>query len=169
MYGVFKDPVLFGKLEADFHQYYNISIGDLFDPRSTLTVRKIHSLTTNLPSNSRLAQHVGNDAFSIDQHLAATTIDVLRDIAFQTSITASAMAGKGYKKVLKDRPKPMERPTIIPKPKEKKHFITGRELRAMMQQRVQIIAHTDACIKSKVNGPGELNCSCPPESAKEGE
>lgn len=102
-------------MEADLRQYYNVDIRDLFDKKSNVTARLVCDLISQLPDTSRFAKLASDDAFDINQHLLASIVDALSQVAFQASISAAAQAGKDYKKVSKKAPKPMERPTVKPK------------------------------------------------------
>lgn len=102
-------------MEADLRQYYNVDIRDLFDKKSKVTARLICDLIYQLPDTSRFAKLTTDDAFDINQHLLASIVDVLSQVAFQASISAAAQAGKEYKKISKKAPKPMDRPSVKPK------------------------------------------------------
>lgn len=159
------------KVEADFLQYYGTDIRLLFGEDPMITPRWCSDMLYQLPYESRFMKAVTKteDQFTLDQHLLANLQDALDQIRFETSVSAMAAAGKEYQKVAKKRPKPMERPGTKKPEKKKPRFITGRELKERMGQRIatgptgKSIHHTPECIKSKVNeNRGErLNCSCP--------
>jgi hypothetical protein len=65
-----------------------------------------------LPSSSRLAKEIRNDPLSSEEHLLLTIVDILTTVAYQTSISAAGAAGDEYRRIMKDAPKPIERPTI---------------------------------------------------------
>lgn len=155
------------KLEADFTQYYNSDLRDLFKPDSPMTVRWVVDHMEMLPDGSRIHKHLTNDAFDVDQHILASIYDALNQLTYQASISASAAAGKEYKKLVKGAPKPIERPTVFEKPKQKKKFARVSEIKKLLETRKRVIIHTEACIKSGVNkGGGDIRCGCPVEPAK---
>lgn len=162
-----KDPGLFGKLEADFLEYYNIDILDLYRDDTALSIRRAVSLYALLPVDSRTIKDIRNEVLSIDQNLTLSVLELLSSVSYQTSIVASGTVDKkSYKEAMKNAPKRIERPTLREKPKEKKKFLSGRELMGMKvgERTKTVIAHTEMCVKSRINeGGGKLQCNCPPE------
>src|SRR5678810_120261 len=97
---------------ADLREYYQLDIKDLFRDESPVTPRDVSILLLELPVDSRVKRWLSKSQgeFSTDQHLMATIIDILNDVAFHSSITAAGTIGKEYRKVVKKRPKPIQRP-----------------------------------------------------------
>jgi hypothetical protein len=167
VYGVFRDPVLLTRLEADFLQFYGIDLHDLYRPEASLTVRRVADLIDQLPEESRLVKYITDDPWNTNQHLLANVADAMNQVWFYSRVSAaSQMKSSDAKKVFQSAPKLMERPSMKPKPKPKPQFLSGRQLKEALGQAQQkrVIAHAAACIASKVNKQGELNCSCPPIS-----
>lgn len=165
MYGILEDPVLLTRLEADFLQFYGIDLHDLFREDSSLTVRRVADLIDQLPTESRTVKHIIDDPWGTDQHLLANIADAMNQVWFFSRVSAaSQMKKEDARKVFAQAPKLMERPSVKPKEKPKPVFLSGRQLKEILgqAQQTKVIAHTAACIASKVNQPGELNCSCPP-------
>lgn len=158
------EPELAEKIEADLRQYYNINLSDVFRPGSGVTLRHVLNLVEQLPGESRFMKHVRDDGFAMEEHLLASMLDTLVQIQYQTSIAAAVGAQKEYSKLMRKAPKPLERPTIKPKPKKKYKFLSTRELIDYMNgaKTKKKIAHTPECVASGVNKGGQvINCACP--------
>lgn len=111
-----------------------------------------------LPEDSLLKSYLRNDPLTSDQKLYISILESLHQIAFETRIGAMAGAGKSYSRVNSHRPKPIERPTIIPIVKPKV-FMKASQLKRMLEKKV--VKHTPECVASQVNkGGGKLLCSC---------
>ncbi len=112
-----------------------------------------------LPEDSLLKQYLRNDPLTVDQKLYLALLDAINQVGFETRIAAMSGAGKSYSRVQQHRPKPIERPTIIPVEK-KKVFFKPSQLKRMLEKRV--VKHTPECVASQINkGGGKLRCSCP--------
>lgn len=122
-----------------------------------------------LPPSSRVSRRLSEGAFTTDQHLMATAVDLLSQIHWQTSITAAGTVGEQWSGLQKDSPTPMKRPGQVEEAEAEKTyeepvFTSGKELSGLNFKAGNIvIAHTPECVQSEINKSGELNCSCPPE------
>lgn len=125
---LYRQPEIARKLEADFREYYNIDIRLLFVPGSGINIRLVCDLMEMLPDQSRFMKHIRDDALSIEEHLLLNIQEAVTQVAYQASITAAAQAGKEYSKLQRKAPKPVDRPTVIPKPKEPKKFLKTSEI-----------------------------------------
>jgi hypothetical protein len=105
-------------LECDFTQFYGADIRDLWNPDSRMTTRWVVSHAVNLPPESRLSKFCNNDPWTYNEHLLASAVDAARQSAYFSSLAAAAQIGKEFSKYAKKGPKPIERPTIKPKPKK---------------------------------------------------
>jgi len=154
---------LAGKLEADLRQYYQVPLRAIYGKDPNFTLREIMVLIEFLPQEARFVKHLNDDGFSATEHLLANVYDVSMQILYQSSLTASGTLQKDYAKSRKHAPKPMERPTVKPKPKRVYKFLTGAELKARMEAKRRLtIYHTKGCQDSREyveNG----SCSCPRE------
>lgn len=74
----------------------------------------------NLPDDSRLIKHFSNSRFNQTEHLLADIRDLGALIAYYTSISAARAAEKGWPKLAKKSPKPVDRPRVYEEKKIKK-------------------------------------------------
>lgn len=133
-------------------------MSDLFRENPPFNVRELTLYIEYLPDDSLLKQYLRNDPLTTDQKLYLSILDVLHQIRFESQIGAMAGAGKSYNKVNSQRPKPIERPVIIPVKKEKV-FLKASQLKRMLEKKT--IKHTPECVASEVNkGGGKLACNC---------
>lgn len=133
-------------------------MSDLFRPDPPFNVRELLLYIEYLPDDCLLKQYLRNDPLTNDQKLYLSVLDALHQIAFETRVGAMAAAGKSYQRVSNHRPKPIERPVIVPIKKEKV-FLKASQLKKMLEKRV--IKHTPECVASEVNkGGGKLRCNC---------
>jgi len=122
-----------GSVEADFTQFYNADLRDLFDPENRkVTLRWVISHLLLLPDEARTPKKIRNDLFDRKEHLLTDIFEVMRSSAFYSSVSASVDAGKQARKVFKEAPDPVVRPRFKDPEKEKPRFLSGRELKAMM-------------------------------------
>lgn len=147
-----------------------MDIKDLYRDEKDLTPREASDLIICLPIESRLVRNVSKSEgeFNREEHLLATLIDCLNDISFFSSISAAGAAGKEYKNLMKDRPKPMKRPEDPRKAveaKKKIRFMTGRELVKGVGGEVTTGRrprnHTIECKKAQAEGTRKGACGCP--------
>lgn len=99
-----------------------------------MTPRWVISHMHLLPEDSRIKKHTRNDPFDMKEHLLTDLFDAINNVAFTTSISASADAGKRAKQAFSQAPKPVKRPKLRDEPEEKpkkKKFLSGRELKRM--------------------------------------
>ncbi len=167
LHGILKDPVLFSALEADLLQHYNVDIYTFF--REEMYVRRLINLILNLPADSRLIKRQRNDPIDLTHHTTMSVVDALNLLNFQMYYVAAAGIGKDWKKIFKNAPKPGERPVYVEVEKPKKQFMTGRQLANVVEEaKTKVIAHTESCVKSRINeGGGVIRCGCPPEGPKQ--
>ncbi len=130
----------------------------MFRENPTINLRELTVFIHYLPQDSLLIQYLRDDPLTNDQKLYLGILDALHQIEFESRISAMVDAGKQYQRVSNHRPKPIERPTIIPKKKEKV-FLKASQLKRMLEKKV--IKHTPECVASEVNkGGGQLRCNC---------
>lgn len=165
--------MLLGKAEADFFQFYHLDIYLYF--RQEMSIRRMADLIIELPDESRLSRWFKNDPLVTRDHLLLNVVEALNFLNYQNYYVASgAVGGKEYKKIIKGAPKPIERPHYAEPPKEKKKFVSGSELKKMLQgERLEmtkyVVSHSDACVKSQRSL--DPNCGCekkPVEKDNEG-
>lgn len=140
-----------------------------------MTVRWVADHLEQLPSDSRIAKHFLDDPLNQTEHLLLDLLDGMNKVVYTTTITAAYTSnreskGGGWKKHSQKMPKPIPRPTLGLKKKEeeKPRFLSGRELKAQVEQlqRARAIIHTEACQKAEIF----LNtgtCDCPVVIGKE--
>lgn len=147
-----------------------MDIKDLFRDECSLTPREVADLIVELPPTARVARWLAKTQgeFNTDQHLMATIIDILADISFNASISASSAAGKEYKTIIKKGPKPMKRPEDPRKKVEAKRtirFMTGKELTGKLGGQVSTNRrarnHTPECTRTQTTGASATRCGCP--------
>jgi hypothetical protein len=122
-------------VEADFVQFYQVDIRDLFDPgKPRATPRWASNLVHQLPDESRVKRRLANSLFTPDQHIAMDISDLLKAVLYQTSVGASVwMSSSDYKKVMEGAPRPQERPVFE---KEKPKFGKGKDLIGLMDRQI---------------------------------
>ena len=125
------DPVLCRKLEADFRQYYQADLRDVFDPAGTMTVRWAMDMLEELPLESRFVQDMVNDPLTTDEHILLNIFEMLEQIFYQVSLTAAKTLGKEYRKFIDKGPKSVPRPTVRPIEKPKPVFTPTKDLMKM--------------------------------------
>jgi hypothetical protein len=93
-------------------------------------------------------------------------VDALNLLNFQSYYVAAGTIGKDWKKIFQKAPKPGDRPryedTTTTDDAPKKKFLSGAELKQMMNGGVvpakYVVEHSEACIKAKRTT--EVNCGC---------
>jgi hypothetical protein len=114
-----------------------------------MTVRWVisHMMMLQDRDGSRLWRHYSNERLDRKEHILTDIFEVLVQIAFTNSISASADAGKEAKKIFKKAPERMVRPTYretieeIAAREDKPVFMNGRDLVGMFH---------DGALSSKV-------------------
>jgi len=161
------------RFEADLRSEYNFDLGDFYKEDSEVSVRWLVNKLSYLPQTSRLVSYISEDAFSQEDHLLTSILDVLDHIHFQTAISAAATLGSDqWKSIQEDAPTGRLRPGKRTKIEDEEvveaapvKFSSGKELSALNIGATKIIiAHTPECVLSEVNKAGEVpRCGCPPE------
>ena len=149
-------------MEADFTQYYNTNLYDLYDPESKVDTRWVVVHATQLPEYSRTMIAERHGRLTQDQHIALDTNDLLNTLVYVSSIAASAALAKGeFKKAMKNAPKPIDRGEEELKKKEKPRFLTARELMGQIgNMKPKVIEHTESCKNSRIYAETG-DCHCP--------
>lgn len=150
------------RLEADFTQFYDRDLQDLWDPKERMTLRWVVVHAARLPPDSRVIMAVRKDNLTPDQHIALDTVDLLNQLRFFTLVnTQTKMKREEFAKVMKAAPKPIKR-SNEPEVKEKPTFISGRQLKEMVRKTSSAgaIIHTDSCIRGMIYASSG-KCDCP--------
>lgn len=115
-------------MEADFTQYYQADLRDLWRPDSGMTVRWVIVHLMELPDDSRIKKHYGGEhaIFSLNDHLTADIRDLLLNVQYFTAVGAlKDMKQSQIQKIVRGSPERPPRPgEIEPEPK----FATKEEL-----------------------------------------
>lgn len=120
------------RLYADFRQYYGIDLKEMYRQSSTLTPPDIAALMTALPQESRTNRWLTDDPWTENEHLLLEAMNTLRGIEYWVSCNI-AMKVKDFKKAIKNAPDPVEHPTMRPKVKPKRTFVSGKEAQARIE------------------------------------
>lgn len=85
---------------------------------------------------SRFVQLTLDDPLTRSDHLMYDVLDSLNYMSFNVSVCAAGAAKKEYKKIMRKAPKPLERPTLKPRDKPKRKFVTGKELQQLLPEMI---------------------------------
>ncbi len=124
-------------MEADFTQYYQADLRELWRDGSGMTVRWVIVHLMELPMESRIKKHYAGDQgiFSVNDHLTADIRDLLLQIQYLSMITAMKdFKQSQQQKVLRSAPKRLPRPGD-PEP-EKPKMASKEELKALFPDKV---------------------------------
>lgn len=86
-----------------------------------------------LPAESRTMCHFRNDPWVTSNHLQAEHLDQFNQMIFLLTLIAQKdIKPNDFQRVIRKRPKPIERPTVYKVEKPKPKFLTGKELKAYL-------------------------------------
>lgn len=98
-----------------------------------MTVRWVISHAANLPHESRIVKYYNNTPFDTKEHMVLDVMDILRTIAYYTSVGATAEFKESDRRnIHKGAPKSFERPVLREEQKPKKKFLNANEVKEIM-------------------------------------
>lgn len=120
-------------LEADFRQYYQLALKDVYVGELCFT--EAARLMAQLPHESRVFRLISGEPFSFEEHLLISMIDAARTNAYFASVMAMTNIDKRYRaKILKAAPQPIRKP---PDAEKKVLKVPAREAKAAVSRIIQ--------------------------------
>ena len=109
-----------------------MDLRDLYRASSHVSAVMVATLTAELPEESRTRRWLSDDPWNENEHLLLEIMNSLRGIEYWVSCNIATKT-KDFKKIANGAPKPTEHPTIKPKEKPERKFVSGKDAQALIQ------------------------------------